>query len=490
MSLPSTLPVTYVLGRPVLLALVASVLVTSSCTEPSVSPDRDPGGSEDVIGDAPRTPDLTVERRVLTELTRAVALALAEPRARREVLRDMRLSRHTPEHKLELRRYLRPGATHLLAAMAKVTGVTEDSLLALVGAIRPLEFYMPVRHQRETWAGGAEVVVASLLEDEDVPIVFDLSGSHIDIKQGEVPALPTLALVPVETDFSRPLDSRGLENIAAPGVRAIGTWVAASPPRQPSGFASELELQSDEDCPPPSETELQPAPCEGSGGGGPAYGIVPATAPAGLYMTYTDLYDDGEASIRGNPEIEAYVVGPFSTDHRDDIRVLTCAGESQPAPRNFNQDAHGWSGYVLLMSEQEFQSYKFIDSLPDNRQFSVILYEDDDTRCQIRDNENRFFNHLQWLAYWGFTGYKVVKHCERPGSNDTMCGLAVWGLVFWARQILWSWFQSNDDYLGLAIERSHAPPDFSLPAANYALIRDQTALNGGIRLEYHQPPSP
>lgn len=446
-----------------LIGLFSGLGLVAGCADRAVSPEQPPEASEQFTSDALHASHSTAERRALSELTRAVALALADDRARHLVLGHMRASRHTAEHKLEFSRYLGPkGGGHLLDAMARVTGTSRDSLLRLVSQVRPLEFYMPIRHQRDRWAGGTDVVVASLLEDEDTPVVFDLKGSPINVEPDAVPPLPTLALVPVETDFWKPL-SAGVENVTESNAAAIGTWASAPTATTPGLSPSYLRMQAE---------------------GGITSAAVTPTSPSGLYMTYTDLDDDGEGSLKGQPEIEAYVVGPSPIDPANALRVITCAGESESYWRNFNQDANSWSGQVMLLDQRDLDRNQFIDTLPDNRTFSVILYEDDDERCIIKDDPMRLTHHLEWLSYAGFVGYKLVQLCQEPDSNDTTCGLGFWGVIFWVGDVLWSMIQTNDDYIGLAIEKDKIQ-GFSHSIANYALIVGDTALAGGIKLEFH-----
>lgn len=468
--------------RSTLLALLSGVALTVACADQPVSPEQTLGASE-LRTPANQAAQDALERPALTELTRAMALALADDRARHLVLSDMRASRHTHEHKLELSRYLRPnGASHLLTAMANATQTSKDSILALVARVRPLEFYMPIPQQRETWVGSGEVVVASLLDDDDAPIAFDVRGSRIELDGGGAPTAPTLAIVPAETDFSTPLNTAGLNNRRA-SASAIGTWIRAA--------SGDVRLSADEDCDPrTSKTE-----CDGPTSGGPGYGVVPATAPGGLYMTWTSLDDDGEPLLKGSPEIEAYVVGPWTIDGPNVLRVITYAGEDAAGLRYFNQDGESWKGYVMLLSQADFAMHHYIDTLPLNRQFSVVLYEDDDTRGMIRDDPMRLANLLSWLAGAGAGGYALKKICEQDeedrASSDTQCALGIWGVFIGTVYILWKLAQTNDDFLGLAIEKSLFPNYYST-SANFALLRgllySVPVQNGGIRLVYHPAP--
>ncbi len=165
------------------------------------------------------------EKAALTELTRIVALALNDQGLRQRVKSDMRESRHTREHKLHFSNYLHgQSGGILLAKMAKESGKNRGDILALLGKVRPLEFYMPVREQRESWRGGDDLWVASLVEDHDIPTAYTLRGEQVALGANEVPAMPTLAIVPVEADFSRTLDVNKFKNKNDGGGETIGTY--------------------------------------------------------------------------------------------------------------------------------------------------------------------------------------------------------------------------------------------------------------------------
>jgi hypothetical protein len=169
----------------------------------------------------------------------------------------MRASRHTIEHKLEFRSYLHgQSGGVLLAKMAKETGKSRDEILGLLDAVRPLEFYMPVREHRENWRGDDNLLVASLLEDHTVPTAFTLSGHPVILDAEKAPATPTLAIVPVETNFSRPLNLR-VPNARDQGGQTIGTYCV----------------------------ECVQEPIDNDGGGGGGGGDPWANRPTGLYLT-------------------------------------------------------------------------------------------------------------------------------------------------------------------------------------------------------------
>ena len=55
---------------------------------------------------------------------------------------------------------------------------------------------------RAAWRGDGRVLVATALRDHDVPVAFDTAGNRYLLSSETPPAIPVLALVPVETDFS------------------------------------------------------------------------------------------------------------------------------------------------------------------------------------------------------------------------------------------------------------------------------------------------
>lgn len=244
--------------------------------------------------DGAATPDaaeasLGAMDRRLRELTRAVALSLADEAVRRSVHEAMHSSPYQ-EKKLEFRTLFESPAMGLLDGAARATGSTPAELHDLLDQLMPLEFYMPIDEHRATWDAGSELLVASTL-DVDGPIIhaFDLEGQEAVVLPDTPPPTPTLALVPVETDFSRP-------------------------PR-PTGDRPAL-----------------------SGG---ANGVV---------MTSSTIYDDYEGALGGDPEFEVHVFVQDTTT--GDWEDVSCAGEGKSAPYYFNQvELYTWSGEVLLISE-------------------------------------------------------------------------------------------------------------------------------------------
>lgn len=348
----------------------------------------------------------SLEKVALREVTRGVALALQDEGLRQRVKNDLRTSRHTAEHKLHLTSYLNGSQGGiLLAKMTKATGKSRDEILALIAQVRPLEFYMPVPEHRGSWTGGKDLLVVSLLDDHTIPAGYDLNGRQVTLDAERAPTTPALAIVPLETDFSKELPAR-TPNKNDGGGRTIGTLC---------------------------ETCLVEDDGTSGGGGGGSTG-----KPAGLYMTYSSIQDDGEAWAKGDPEIEVHVHGQYTgggTYGKD----LSCAGDRVTnSVRNFNQDNKTWSGEVLLFSKSEIDSY--------NSQFSegfnVMMWEDDDTACTIKTDKDITGLLKLTAGVLGSAALVVMPKADRK-AYATAAGLFIGTLYSSA-----SWLLSNDDFLG------------------------------------------
>jgi hypothetical protein len=346
----------------------------------------------------------------LDKVTHVVALALNDQGLRQRVRNDLRDSRFTVEHKLPFNDYIKgESGGILLAKMDKESELNRDEILALLNQIRPLEFYMPVDEHRETWTGGTNLYVGSILEDEDTPTVYDLSGQRFVGSLDAVPATPTLAIVPVETDFSQVVGA-AFQNANADGG-AIGTW-------QPIPGPS-TNMQSDCD----SDYALQE--CDSSSGGG---GTI---KPAGLYMTYSQLDDLGEHYFKGNPEIEVHIHGPNSGGSTVGADLACAGGEVSESVRQFDQNGNTWSGEALLFSQDQIEAYDGTQG------FNVMVWEDDDTACLIKTDKD-ITGLLELTA--GLAGTAV----SISTGNWLGAAAAFIGTVYQSA----SWLMSNDEFLG------------------------------------------
>lgn len=160
-----------------------------------------------------------VHRRVV----RALAMALANSDVRSSVYSAIRASPYR-EGKLHLRSLLSANGSSLLAAARNY----EPGLQAALDSLVDVEFYMPVRAHRRAWTGGSNLIVAGVLRDDGrIPMAFDLAGNEVVIHSAQQPPdTPTLAVVPVETNFT-PLPSSATDASAAV-VDPPGTYLTSA----------------------------------------------------------------------------------------------------------------------------------------------------------------------------------------------------------------------------------------------------------------------
>lgn len=298
-----------------LVVLVVLGAIFAGCTdqEPIAAPET----RLDLIA-----PVLRDQQDVLNDLAQAVALAMQDAGIRQRVKNDMRLAPFF-EHKLELRRYLHgQSGGILLAKMAQATGRSRESLLALLNSVPPLEFYMPVTRHRTSWQGGSDLLVAAAIAEEVTPIGYNLDGSLVPLSKDTPPETPTLVLVPVETDFSRPVDPQKFENAGDLGGRAIGIYQGRL--ETIGGVERSVMLDMSDDCPPDVIIE-----CPGDDDGG-GVGEDDWDPPAGAVFkrgigvrevaSHMKTPNDHEPWYKGAPEFRLFFVGASDASGNTSLR--------------------------------------------------------------------------------------------------------------------------------------------------------------------------
>lgn len=250
--------------------------VQDRATSPSSEPPRAP--SVTTVAGIPATESQARERLAL--ITRLVALTLRESTVRAYVLAQLHASPFR-EHKLHFGPFRLRAGNPFLARIAALRGVSESAVGALLDSLVDLEFYMPVKDHWARWTGGPDLIVATALKDHEIPVAYDLDGNPVPLSSSVTPpATPTLAIVPVETDFS------------------------VQPP----------SAQCYEDC----------------GGGGGGGGSPP---PAGVLMTFSYIPGDYEGFLMGDPEFEVHALArKNSTDTQ--VSDWQCAGKHASAATN------------------------------------------------------------------------------------------------------------------------------------------------------------
>ena len=440
------------------LALTLGAAILGACTDAGESPVA--SGAVTTLAAAPD------EQEGLSRLTRLTAVALQDQGLRQRILNDLRSSRHTTEHKVAFTEYLNGSSGGiLLAKMAKESGMSREDVLALVSAVRPLEFYMPVEAHRSAWRGGDDLIVAGLLDNEnEAPIGWTVGGTPVVLSAEDAPATPVLSLVPVETHFDRPLGA-DFVNVGDNGGQSIGTLM---PRVQASGGPSQLMEQPCEYAYNVSGTGTGPSlTCDGGGGGSTGgTGGTTTTKPGGLYMTYSSISDDGEAWAKGNPEIEVHIHGPNGGDKTYGAD-LACAGEKQTdIYRKFNQDSRTWSGEVLLFNKSQITNY---NTAYGTQGFNVMLWEDDDTACTIKTDKDI----RQTLQAVGALVGATATLITMPDSAGVGQWLKTAGAFIGALYASASWLLSNDDFLGTA-------PQVGTGVTRSTIYKSSSSTNGYI----------
>ncbi len=429
--------------------VVALLAALSGCADPA-SQTVGPGVSRDVqVDPKPPSPSSSDERSALTKIARLVAVAMDKESARQRLKRDMKAAPFR-EHKLQLAPYLRSkDGKALLQRMVALNGGSETDLLATIAAIRPLELYMPLAKHRESWTGSAGVLVVSQLDESESIVAFDERGKTVTLDRGVPPGQPTLSIVPVETDFGRPMPATASKNVRDRNSAAIGTLEAAA-------IKSAAMIACVDTC------------IEDATSGGGSAAIQP-----GLYLEFSRLLDMKEPWFRGDPEIEVHIQGPNSPLAPTYGEDLSCAGEHAYDFRKvFDQNGGFWEGRVMLFAGDETVAFanKF------NQGFHVLFWEDDNVPCVLKLDSNALVQLLNSMA----TAFSTVAIKLIPGAPWKLVAGAFVAALF---SNPGQWLLTNDDFVGAAVEQGSA--GYSYPG-NTHVIMDGATLNGRATIVYRQ----
>jgi hypothetical protein len=425
--------------RALFLALVA---VLAGCAEPA-SQITAPSAPSASVADISATPP-TEERAALSSIARLVAEAMDNEPARQHLKRDMRAAPFR-EHKLDLSSYLTSKDGRALLDRMAALGGGEQSVFATLAKIRRLELYMPVAPQRENWTGKADVLVVSQLDESEPIVSFDETGSSVALDRKAPPSQPVLSIVPVETNFSRPMPAATSRNARDQNGEAIGTL-------EPLVAKGSNMVACGETC----------------SGGGSSGG---STIPSGLYLEFSRIIDAKEPWFRGDPEIEVHIHGPTSVGSPQYGEDLSCSGEhSYDYRKVFDQNGAFWEGRVMLLSAEETQAYvsKFTEG------FHVFFWEDDNEPCILKLDNNTLLN----LVHAASGAFSTVAIKLLPKASWPLVAGAFVATLF---SNAGSWMLTNDDFLGIAIDQSAA--GYAYPG-NTHVIMDGTTFNGRATIVY------
>ena len=420
----------------------------SACSESSLSPPSPIAGPSRSISSVPSD-----EQARVNDLTRSIALALSNSGLRNQLRIDLRDSRHTKEHKLELRSYLKgQNGGLLLAQMARVTGATRDSLMVLVNGVRPLEFYMPVAAHRESWSGGQDLLVASQLAEKDIPVGYDLAGQAVQLSLSQPPSTPTLTLVPIETDFASPLDATRYVNTNAKGGTTIGTFALIDPCSDPT------------------------AP-------GCQSGTNPPGIPDAAYLTALNLADVHEPWTKGVPELEFHVHGPQSKDYPLYGEDLSCAGELAPGTQYWDQNANNWSapigaGAPLIMSRYNINNFQA--RFP-GEAVHYLIWEDDNAACKTVTDKD-----MKTILATSIGQAAGAGNLARRGGPLAVVGAVAFSFTVSLITNGASLLLGNDDYVGALIAVKGTPDEALYPNMTH-VVKDGGTAVGSARIEFVWP---
>ena len=387
---------------------VATLILIAACSDRAVTPPAEtPIAASAVNAKRPEA------------LARMVAKGLKNPAFRAYLKAQLAASPYR-EHKLQFGTFLAANGGRALGEIAAENGTTKDALATQAKAAIALEVYFPVPAHRAAWTGDENVLVATALTDDDPPIAFDPEGNRQVLDPTTPPATPVLAVVPVETDFSRP----------------------------PAKV-----IECTDNC------------------GGTIGDVVPPPPPApGLYMTKSHFVQDFEGWLKGSPEFEVHILGQKGTT--DSLYDYQCAGEHAGGPYTFDQNDLDWSGNVLLFSKNQLDQY---NAAHPQQNLRIFVVEDDDTACQIKTDvgrAERVFKVVDSL-YNNLTGGNDSSTVTVRAYKYAKAATSLW-------QAIASFFKTNDDLVGTAVEDDIVGATY--PGYNWFVKGDNNITNGWINL--------
>lgn len=426
-----------------LLGLLAAV--PQACADQAVKL-AGPGGvhPELVVGGGVTATD--AERAALGRTARSLAIALNNPNLRQGLKVHLRAAPFK-EHKVELASYLRRAdAGEILARMASARGKTGSEILADLSQVRSVELYMPVKQQRETWLGDADVLVAAQLVEHDPIMAFDKLGNAVALDESAPPTQPTIVIVGAETPFNQPMPAATSRNTNDKGGQAIGTLTKLEP------RASSL-VECGTDC-----------------GGGGSVGAPALTS--GLYLEFSRILDAKEPWIRGEPEVEVHIHGASDANQPNIVDDRACAGEHSPDPRYvFDQNDGFWSGQVMIFAMDS------LTSMPDTLDYHIIFWEDDNTPCILKLDSPVLRNFILTAVQGGVKGAMLM----RKGWPWPVAAVAFLGTFYSNKG---EWMLTNDDYIGLA--RVSLPLAlYYYPENTHVIVDENGSLNGRANINWH-----
>jgi hypothetical protein len=169
-----------------------------------------------------------------------------------------------------------------------------------------------------------------------------------------------------------------------------------------------------------------------------------------LYLTKIYTPNDYKGPLKGNPEFETHLQATLGDPSKaEDIR---CAGEHAPSVYSrYDQNNPVYNGAVLVADSAEMAA--FTATYGTEVGMSVISWEDDDTACTIKVEEDRFLKMAEAVA----KAYPLIHAAIQMPNAKTIT--TAFPAVKTAAVAVANWLKSNDELIGTRTRSECTFPD-------------------------------
>lgn len=467
------------------------------------------------------------QRDVMERVAKSLARTLAQPSHRRDLLAQLRASRHTTEHKLSVQRFLEDNGGRWQQRLLARGGPDNRAVIQAARQVGGWELYLPLSRDRARYVGDTTLLVAAAVEEGQPVTAYTLSGDSVVLSNTVPPDRPVLVITPSETNFAVELPQHLAVNVVAT-EGAVGTWRRRASTKGGQGAAQYL---SDADATPLIEED----PCDANPyapGCPPPPPPPPAPTTKGVYLRQSNIFNIGqyEEYLRGNPEIVYRVSRPtFPSLSGNPVPgpSINCALQfvTNTQPNYWDQDTDFQRASLstpmgLLVSDAQVTAAEQIYSngLGD---FPVEVWEDDSGQgcaydTPFDEGEEKLKGTAQLgKALWdlGGSAWKCVNPADLTAisignSAKRFNPATLKACVLW-RGIQAAWgavqvvFGGNDDFIGTVYAIGSLPGPSapvgernffafanpsSAPWANYVIVQrageDNQSIRGYLRIEH------
>ena len=517
---------------PYLVRLLAIPALVACSADEIASPDaaEDKNAARPSLGLVTYREDLETRRlrTTLTTFAHGLATALREPSLRNALVRELRNSKYTTEHKLHVKRLLTRTESQLVRRIAQTTGQPVDSLVQRMNAVGDFELYMPVRAQRERYSGARDLLVTALVMEGEDLTAYSLDGDSLRLSHSVPPVRPVLVITRRETDFSTESVIAASMNLAD-NSEAIGTWRVNRNAAPAPSIASAQQFNELDPCSTPlacGDPVVEPPPP-----------LPIPSSSAGLYLRQSEIYDAAalEEWGRGNPELVLRISRPplLAFDGTQSPGAMVgCIHQKYTSAdaRYWDQDTRNWSmpanvrwAQILTSAQIDAITELYVNALG---QFPIEIWEDDGggmcdyEHANLNDSERavQTARQLSTLYRAGSTALgcfataqsapilNIVASSAKKLTTVKVCPL--WK----AAQAAWGSLKrlngEDDDFVGSVYPIGQTPPDQATAPfdfqfwrflndhrpngiswwANYAIVRGRSAaapeVKGFLRIDY------